>query len=105
MSKRWESYCNKCSLCCYEKIYKDGQCVINLDRPCIFLDTKKRECRVYENRFKRNPLCKKMTLWSALFSDYLPSSCGYVRKFRKINFNGNFPVVEQSADLYNYFVE
>lgn len=100
MSKKWDSYCHNCSLCCYEKIYKNGECVIILNRPCSFLDVENKICMIYKDRFKRNSLCRKMTLKTAMFSDFLPPSCGYVRKFRKFNFIKS-PLIQNSVGDFN----
>ena len=77
----WDSYCNHCGLCCYEKKYKNGVYEIDLSSPCTFLNENK-ECNVYKNRFKVCGNCSKLTIFHALFTSYLPDSCGYVQRFR-----------------------
>lgn len=83
MSK-WDDICSQCGLCCYHKYSNNGNIEINLAAPCRYLDTKTNKCTVYENRFIVEPKCKKVNLFRVLFSPYLPSTCSYVRKFRKI---------------------
>jgi len=79
----WDSYCHQCGLCCFEKILQeDGSWLIDLSRPCSWLDVETRLCTVYENRFEVNPRCRRITVPRALFAAYLPPSCGYVRTFR-----------------------
>ena len=81
--KRWESLCNRCGLCCYERVRKNGRLVIRFGSPCQFLDTETHLCTVYECRFQVCPECRKVTIFHALFSRYLPDSCGYVQAYRK----------------------
>ena len=50
--------------------------------PCRFLDRNTRLCTVYARRFSVCQDCKKLTLLHAMFSPYLPESCGYVQKYR-----------------------
>ena len=78
---RWESLCNHCGICCYEKTIRKGRAVINHSAPCRFLDTDK-SCTIYQERFERCRVCRPMTLWYALFASYLPDSCGYVQAYR-----------------------
>jgi len=79
----WESHCNQCGLCCYEKIQQeDGSWLIDLSSPCPWLDIETRLCTVYEKRFRVNPRCLRVNLPRALFTGYLSPSCAYVRKFR-----------------------
>jgi uncharacterized cysteine cluster protein YcgN (CxxCxxCC family) len=79
----WEKVCLHCGICCYEK--EDDNCVIviNLKKPCEYLNVKRKLCTIYENRFKICKNCKKVTIFHALFSRCLPFTCGYVQKYRK----------------------
>jgi uncharacterized protein len=56
---------------------------VNQGSPCGFLDAATRRCKVYEHRFRACPDCKRMTLYHALFTPWLPENCGYVRAFRR----------------------
>lgn len=79
----WESLCNGCGICCYEKEFDDqGLIYINLDRPCTYLEVCSNRCSIYSNRFKVNRECKKVNLFTALFNPYLPGHCGYVKRLR-----------------------
>ena len=80
---RWDSICNRCGLCCYERVRRSGCLVIKYDSPCQFLDTETKLCTVYDYRFKVCPECRKVTIFHALFSRYLPDSCGYVQAYRR----------------------
>lgn len=60
--------------------------MINLGRPCPYLETGSKLCIVYENRFKVCRDCRKVTLYHALLSSLMPESCAYVRKYRKLKF-------------------
>mgnify|MGYP007042373913 CR=1 FL=1 len=80
--QRWEQLCRRCGICCYEKHYTTRGLSIDFRAPCRYLDEKSRLCTVYEQRFRLCPECRRMTIFQALFSLYLPASCGYVQKFR-----------------------
>lgn len=79
----WDDACSRCGLCCYEReVDEDGNVAVNLGAPCEFLDERSRTCRVYDERFERCDRCHRLTPRVVLFSDHLPPSCGYLRKFR-----------------------
>ena len=77
----WESLCRNCGLCCHEKDYHRGWLYIRLRRRCEHLSGDKR-CIVYPDRFRVCKDCRKVGLFNALFTPYLPSICGYVRRYR-----------------------
>lgn len=80
----WESICNNCGACCYEKIEGDsGTIYIDFDKPCFYLDTYNNCCTVYKKRFRKCRQCSRLGIRHALFARWLPPDCGYVRKFRK----------------------
>ena len=83
MSARWDSLCRQCGGCCYEKSHTRRGLVVDYGRPCRHLDQQSRLCRIYDVRFRACPECRRMTIFHAWFSPYLPESCGYVRAFRK----------------------
>ena len=79
---RWEALCRRCGRCCYEKEIRGFAVVTNQRRPCTHLDAATHLCTVYETRFTTCQQCRKMTLRHALFSQWLPETCGYVRHYR-----------------------
>ncbi|OQY32807.1 MAG: hypothetical protein B6241_09830 [Spirochaetaceae bacterium 4572_59] len=80
---RWEGYCKCCGKCCYEKEYLPGGILItDYSKPCRFLNEDTKKCNVYVNRFNACKECRKITLWTALFSPALPPDCGYVENVR-----------------------
>jgi uncharacterized cysteine cluster protein YcgN (CxxCxxCC family) len=81
---RWDAICRKCGSCCYEKDRRGGAFVTNWRSPCRFLEESTRLCTVYEKRFSACHECRKMTIVHALFAPYLPATCGYVRRFRRL---------------------
>ena len=81
LTVKWESYCHGCGLCCHEKSYQGLKTYINLATPCEFLGNDRR-CTVYARRFKACRDCSRLTLINAIFSTWLPDTCGYVVKFR-----------------------
>jgi hypothetical protein len=79
---RWDAICRRCGSCCYEKDRRGIAIVTNWRAPCRFLEESTRLCTVYDKRFRACPECRKLTIVHALFAPYLPSTCGYVRRFR-----------------------
>ncbi|WP_154651738.1 CxxCxxCC domain-containing protein [Sediminispirochaeta bajacaliforniensis] len=77
-SRRWDSLCRQCGACCYEKAYVKGILYVYHDRPCVYLNEENGRCKVYHERFRRMEGCNKMTIFHAMFSGWLPASCGYV---------------------------
>ena len=80
--ERWESLCTRCGQCCHLRRLTPAGLYVDPAAPCRFLDPHTHECTVYADRFRLCPDCKKLTLLHALFSPYLPESCGYVQKYR-----------------------
>ena len=78
----WERICKRCGVCCYEKRRTSTGLITDLNAPCAYLDEQTRLCTVYPRRFSVCRECRKMTIFHALFSSYLPDSCGYVETFR-----------------------
>ncbi len=83
MSARWEALCRRCGACCHEKRYTAHGLVLDYGSPCRHLDLDSHLCRIYEVRFRACPECRRMTIFHALFSRFLPDGCGYVQAFRK----------------------
>ena len=79
----WEALCHQCGLCCYERTEVAGGVRIDLRRPCPYLDTNTRRCKVYGRRFVSGALCSKVNLLHALFGRRMPLNCGYVRHYRR----------------------
>ena len=78
----WDSICKKCGICCHDRDKKKGRLIVNYDMPCEYIDVESNTCIIYKNRFKICRECKKVTIIHALFSRYLPKTCGYVMRFR-----------------------
>jgi uncharacterized cysteine cluster protein YcgN (CxxCxxCC family) len=78
----WEAVCRRCGLCCYDRDPDArGVLIVHLTSPCRHLDLVSRLCTIYENRLKKCRECRKVTLLHALFSRYLPDSCGYALRY------------------------
>ncbi len=81
--KNWESICNCCGKCCYDRMPgRDGEVIIFYNRPCEHLDTETHLCKVYDERFRKCFHCGKVRLFTALFNPTLPKDCPYVQIFR-----------------------
>ena len=82
LKSQWEDLCTQCGVCCYERERVCGELQIHEGAPCSFLDTETKLCTVYDTRLKTCKECRQVTVFHALFSPYLPNSCGYVQTFR-----------------------
>ncbi len=81
--KDWDSLCNRCGKCCYERSEWAKRLVsVHYDRPCKYLDEETHLCKVYNDRFRKCDRCGKVTLFTALFYPLLPNECAYRKTFR-----------------------
>jgi len=80
----WEALCERCGLCCFEKIEDDSGTIFFTRTPCRYLDVVSRECRIYERRFAINPECVKLTPELVGELTWLHDECAY-RKGLKDN--------------------
>ena len=71
-----EALCRRCGRCCYEKFIVDGR-VFTTRTPCKFLDEKTMLCKVYGERFEKNPKC--LTVEQGIEFGVFPADCPYVR--------------------------
>jgi uncharacterized cysteine cluster protein YcgN (CxxCxxCC family) len=73
----WEALCERCGLCCFEKIEDDSGTIFFTRTPCRYLDVVSRECRIYERRFAINPECVKLTPKLVGELNWLHDECAY----------------------------
>jgi uncharacterized cysteine cluster protein YcgN (CxxCxxCC family) len=73
----WEALCERCGLCCFEKIEDEKGTIFFTRTPCRYLDVVSRECRVYERRFAINPECVKLTPELVRDLNWLHDGCAY----------------------------
>ncbi len=78
--KGGEDKCLRCARCCYAKVILDGE-VYYTDIPCEFLDVKTNLCRIYEDRFEKNPECLSIEEGTRL--GVFPADCPYVRDIKR----------------------
>lgn len=71
-----ETLCLRCGRCCHEKL-RIGAVVVLTDVPCAFLDTATKLCRVYADRFNRQPHCATAARSAAVGG--MPGDCPYVK--------------------------
>ena len=71
-----EALCRRCGRCCYEKLIVDGH-VFTTRKPCEYLDTQTRTCRIYPDRRKENPRC--LTVEQGIEFGVFPADCPYVK--------------------------
>ncbi|HEY6871457.1 MAG TPA: YcgN family cysteine cluster protein [Geobacteraceae bacterium] len=77
--REWESLCEQCGLCCFEKIEDEYGTIFFTRTPCRYLDVVTRKCKVYEHRFAINPECVKLTPELVREIRWLHDGCGYRR--------------------------
>ncbi|AXA33459.1 YcgN family cysteine cluster protein [Francisella adeliensis] len=79
-SQQWESICDRCGLCCLNKLQDDESDEIFYTRvSCKLLDTGKCQCSMYEKRKQIVPDCINLT-YKQLKNHahkWLPNSCAY----------------------------
>ena len=73
----WESLCNQCGLCCFEKIENDNGSIFFTRTPCRYLDVVTRKCKIYDRRFEVNPECVQLTPELVKEISWLHDGCGY----------------------------
>ncbi len=73
----WETICEQCGLCCFEKIEGDNGAIFFTATPCRYLDVVSRKCRIYSRRFAINPDCVKLTEELVRTLPWLHDQCGY----------------------------
>lgn len=75
----WEALCNGCGKCCYDKMW-EGDRLLLLTSACAHLDLEKNRCRVYPDRFEKEPMC--MPIGAEIIEmGGLPEDCPYVENF------------------------
>ncbi|GAB7027684.1 YcgN family cysteine cluster protein [Geotalea toluenoxydans] len=73
----WESLCEQCGLCCFEKIEDESGAIFFTSTPCRYLDVVTRECKIYERRFQICPECIQLTEELVRELNWLHDDCGY----------------------------
>jgi uncharacterized cysteine cluster protein YcgN (CxxCxxCC family) len=76
----WEGLCNRCGLCCFEKIEDEDGRILYTQVPCRYLDIDSRQCKIYNKRFKVFPECVQLTPELVGELKWLPRTCGYKTK-------------------------
>lgn len=73
----WELLCERCGLCCFEKIEDESGAILFTSTPCRYLDVVTRECRIYHRRFEIYPECVRLTEERVRQLAWLHDECGY----------------------------
>ncbi len=79
-SAQWEALCDRCGLCCLEKLtdHRTGK-VFYTAVPCRSLDIHKGTCRDYHRRTLVVPTCQQLTAARVPRCRWLPHTCAYRR--------------------------
>lgn len=75
----WEELCQRCGLCCFEKIEDETGTIFFTSTPCRYLDVVSRQCVIYDRRFAINPDCIKLTEELVRELNWLHDQCAYRR--------------------------
>ncbi len=97
----WEALCDGCGKCCYRKfITGHGKNTkVHFTRiACDLLDLKTGRCSDYENRFKKNKDCSRLTKNNVGRCDWLPETCAYRLLYYKRPLPDWHPLVSGSSD-------
>ena len=74
----WESLCDGCAKCCLHKLEDDETGLIHYTSVvCQYLDQKKCQCTVYEERRKLVPDCLKLHPGEIDDLHWMPNTCAY----------------------------
>ena len=73
----WENLCNRCGLCCFEKIEDEQGTIFFTSTPCRYLDVVTRNCKIYPRRFEIYPQCIQLTEAMVRELSWLHDECGY----------------------------
>jgi len=79
LAKSWEHKCNRCGLCCHEKVIIGDEVLLDLNTHCEHYDPKTHSCKIYIERLTLHRRCRKITPFHAMFARYLPDECAYVQ--------------------------
>ncbi len=82
--QQWESLCERCARCCYEKIDFNGR-IFYTRKPCDQLDLQTGLCRVYDQRDQARSDCQRLTP-EVVAAGILPADCPYARRIE--NYQG-----------------
>ena len=75
----WEALCTGCGKCCYDKVW-EGDRLLLLTSACPQLDLEANHCRVYAERFEKEPMCLPIGP-EIIEMGGLPEDCPYVENF------------------------
>lgn len=84
----WELICKQCGRCCFEKNIEADGTIVETEVSCRYLDVTTRRCKVYHKRFEVGEDCVQLTPEVVSTVEWLPSSCGYIEKFRETRNQG-----------------
>ena len=77
----WEELCDRCGVCCFEKIEDENGNIFFTQTPCRYLDVETRLCKIYERRFEINPECVKLSPDMIETLPWLHDRCAHMKKF------------------------
>ncbi len=75
----WESRCNRCGLCCFDKYENENGAIFYTQTPCRYLNVTTRHCKIYNRRFTINPECIQLNPELVKSLRWLHPDCGYKR--------------------------
>lgn len=76
--EEWESLCDRCGICCLEKLEDaDTGEIFYTNTPCIYYNVDACLCSVYPERFDKKGICFELTPGNLDSVCWLPETCAY----------------------------
>ena len=76
--QEWEALCDRCALCCLQKLECDETGEVFYTRlACHLLDLKRCVCSDYEQRTSKVPDCMELRTFTGQDWQFMPSTCAY----------------------------
>ncbi|WP_420919516.1 YcgN family cysteine cluster protein [Xenorhabdus bovienii] len=76
--QEWEALCDGCGQCCLHKLMdEDTDAIYFTNVACNQLNIKICQCKNYEDRFRYEPDCIKLTRENMVTFEWLPMTCAY----------------------------
>jgi uncharacterized cysteine cluster protein YcgN (CxxCxxCC family) len=79
--QEWDDLCERCGVCCFEKIEDENGTIFFTQTPCRYLDIDTRLCKIYDRRFEINPECVKLSPQMIGKIPWLHDRCAYMKRF------------------------
>jgi len=77
--EEWEALCDGCALCCLYKLIDEDTDQVEYTRVvCRYLDLKRCQCSIYDQRQVKRPDCLNIVPDHLAFPGLMPKTCAYL---------------------------